>query len=233
MGIEVLELLDDWKDKLTKSKIRILNDVKNTTNIRYTVHAPILDINIAASNDLIRRASLKIIMNSMEMARAIDAEIFIVHPGLRTPLENVVPNLNKHLNMESLRKILDRGEDLGIKVAIENMPARTRCLLQSADEFRELIENGFSPYIVLDVGHANTSSQLERFLMEFKDRIIHLHLHDNYGIDDEHRVIGDGNVNWQLVKSSFSLDRTYAVVENNTLVDAIASYRKAVQLFKS
>ncbi|MEM4529334.1 MAG: hypothetical protein QXQ52_02265, partial [Candidatus Methanomethylicaceae archaeon] len=66
-----------------------------------------------------------------------------------------------------------------------------------------------------------------------KDRIIHLHLHDNYGIEDEHRVIGDGNVNWQLIKSKFSLNSIYAVVENNTLNDAILSYKKALQLFKS
>ncbi|MEM4706924.1 MAG: sugar phosphate isomerase/epimerase family protein [Candidatus Methanomethylicaceae archaeon] len=232
IGIEILEILDDWEDKLTKSKIKILNEIKNTTNIKYTVHSPILDINIAASNDSIRKTSIKIIMNSMEMANAINAEIFVIHPGLSTPLENIVPNLNRYLNIESLRKILDYGEDLGIKVAIENMPAGTRCFLQNVEEFHELIENGLSPDIVLDVGHANTSSQLEKFLIEFKDRIIHLHLHDNYGIEDEHRVIGDGNVNWQLIKSKFSLNSIYAVVENNTLNDAILSYKKALQLFK-
>lgn len=232
-GIEVLEILDDWKDRLTKSKIKILNEVKNTTNIKYTVHAPILDINIAASNDSIRRASIKIIVNSMKMANAIDAEIFVIHPGLGTPLEKLVPNLNRYLNLYSLRKILDYGEDLGIKIAIENMPAGTRCFLQNVEEFHELIENGISPYIVLDVGHANTSSQLEKFLIEFKDKIIHLHIHDNYGIEDEHRVIGDGNVNWALIKSNFSLSKIYAVVENNTLRDAILSYKKALQLFKS
>lgn len=232
-GIEILEILDDWKDRLTKSKIKILNEIKNTTRIRYTVHSPILDINIAASNDSIRKTSIKIIMNSMEMANAINAEIFVIHPGLRTPLENIVPNLNKYLNMDSLRRILDYGEDLGIKVAIENMPAGTSCFLQNVEEFHELIENGFFTYIVLDIGHANTSSQLEKFLIEFKDKIIHLHLHDNYGIEDEHRVIGDGNVNWHLIKSNFSLNKTYAVVENNTLSDAILSYKRALQLFKS
>lgn len=233
LKIELLELLDEWRDKLTKNRIKILNEIKNTSNIRYTVHAPILDLNIAASNDTIRNTSIKIIMNSMERARAIDAEVFVVHPGLKTPLENIVPNLNKHLNMESLKRILDYGKDLGLKVAIENMPAGTRCFMQNSEEFFELIENGFSPYIVLDVGHANTSSQLKKFIFELKDKIIHLHLHDNYGIEDEHRVIGDGNVDWNFIKSNISLDKIHAVVENTNLSDAITSYEKAIQLFKS
>ncbi|MCS7098086.1 MAG: sugar phosphate isomerase/epimerase [Candidatus Methanomethyliaceae archaeon] len=233
LRIELLELLDEWKDKLTKNRIKTLNEIKNTSNIRYTVHAPILDLNIAASNDTIRNTSIKIIMNSMERARAIDAEVFVIHPGLRTPLENLVPNLNKHLNMESLRRILNYGENLGLKVAIENMPAGTRCFMQNSEEFSELIENGFSPYIVLDIGHANTSSQIKKFITELKDKIIHLHLHDNYGIEDEHRIIGDGNVDWNFIKSNISLDRIYAVVENTSLNDAIVSYERAIQLFKS
>ncbi|MCQ5340416.1 MAG: sugar phosphate isomerase/epimerase [Candidatus Verstraetearchaeota archaeon] len=232
-GIDVLEIMDDWRDRLTKRRIDLLNDICNSFEIEYTVHCPILDINIAATNDKVRKLAIKIIKDSMEKARNINAKIYVIHPGFRTPLENFVPNINKNLNILSLKEILHYGEELGLKVAIENMPARTRCLLQNVNEFFELEEEGISPYIVLDVGHANTTSQLEIFLSKLNNKIIHVHLHDNYGIEDEHRVIGEGNINWQLVKSYISFDKIYGVVENNTLKEAKISFKKALQTLKS
>ncbi|MCC6013146.1 MAG: sugar phosphate isomerase/epimerase [Candidatus Verstraetearchaeota archaeon] len=232
-GIDVLEIMDDWRDRLTKKRINLLNDISNSFEIEYTVHSPILDINIASSNDRIRKLAIKIIKNSMEKAVNINAKVYVIHPGLKTPLENFVPNINKNLNILSLKEILNYGEELGIKVAIENMPARTRCFLQNVNEFFELEEEGISPYIVLDVGHANTASQLEMFLSKLNNKIIHVHLHDNYGIEDEHRVIGNGNINWQLVKSHISFNKICGIVENNTIEEAKISFKKALQIFKS
>ncbi len=135
--------------------------------------------------------------------------------------------------MYSLERIINHGESLGLRVAVENMPANTPCLLQKAEEFNSLIENGLPVYIALDVGHANTTSQLEPFLSAVNDRIIHLHLHDNYGAEDEHRIIGDGTVNWSLIKSKISRVGVSAVVENNNFTDAKMSFNRAVQLFNS
>ncbi|MEM3882862.1 MAG: sugar phosphate isomerase/epimerase, partial [Candidatus Methanomethyliaceae archaeon] len=145
----------------------------------------------------------------------------------------LVPNVNSSLNLYSLEKIVSYGEKIGLKVAIENMPANTPCLLQRAEEFFTLMENGLPIYIALDVGHANTTSQLEAFLSKLNDRIIHLHLHDNYGKDDEHRIIGDGTVNWSLLRERIRQNKVSAVVENNKLEDARRSFERAIQLFRS
>ncbi|MEM2001501.1 MAG: sugar phosphate isomerase/epimerase family protein [Candidatus Methanomethylicaceae archaeon] len=233
LKIGLLEVLDEWKDRLTKARVKVLNELCASFPLKYTVHGPILDLNIASSNPRVRTCALKLILESMERAHDIGAEVYVVHPGLRTPLENLVPNVNSSLNLYSLEKIVSYGEKIGLKVAIENMPANTPCLLQRTEEFFSLMENGLSIYIALDVGHANTTSQLEAFLSKLNDRIIHLHLHDNYGKDDEHRIIGDGTVNWSLLRERIRQNKVSAVVENNNLEDARRSFERAIQLFRS
>ncbi|MGQ9759304.1 MAG: sugar phosphate isomerase/epimerase family protein [Candidatus Methanomethylicaceae archaeon] len=233
LNIDMLEILDEWRDSLTKDKIKILNEIRGSSNIKFAIHCPILDLNIASSNPRLRSFAVRFILHSMDKAHAIGAEVYVLHPGLKTPLENLVPRVNRDLNTHSLKKILDYGEKIGLRVAVENMPANTPCFLQRAGEFMELIDSGLPMSLALDVGHANTAAQLESFLSIMNARIVHLHLHDNYGLDDEHRIIGDGTVNWGLIKSKISLDRISAVVENNNINDAKKSFERAVQLFNS
>jgi len=49
--------------------------------------------------------------------------------------------------------------------------------------------------LVLDVGHANINGQIESFLTTFADKIVDMHVHDNYGKGDQHLGIGYGNIN--------------------------------------
>jgi len=233
LEIGLLEVLDEWKDRLTRTRVKVLNEFAASFPLKYTVHGPILDINIASSNSKLRSCALKLILESMDRAHDIGAELYVIHPGLRTPLENLVPGVNTSLNSYSLGKIVEYGERIGMKVAVENMPGNTPCLLQRADEFITLFEEGLPLYVTLDVGHANTTSQLGDFLSKLNDKLIHLHLHDNYGKDDEHRVIGDGTVNWDLVRRNVCQDKVTAVVENNNLDDAKRSFKRATQLFNS
>ncbi|TDA40233.1 MAG: sugar phosphate isomerase/epimerase [Candidatus Methanomethylicota archaeon] len=233
LKIALLEVLDEWKDRLTKTRVKALNELSASFPLKYTVHGPILDLNIASSNPRMRSCALNIIFESMSRAHEIGAKAYILHPGLRTPLDNLVPGVNRSLNLYSLEKILNYGEKIGLRVAVENMPGNTSCLLQRAEEFSALMDNGLPVYVALDVGHANTTSQLDAFLTGVNDRIVHLHLHDNCGTDDEHKVIGEGTVDWDLVRAKVNRERVSAVVENNNLEDAKKSFMRATQLFSS
>ncbi len=41
--------------------------------------------------------------------------------------------------------------------------------------------------------------QLEGFLTDFSDKIVHVHAHDNHGKSDEHLGVGYGNIDWDMV----------------------------------
>jgi sugar phosphate isomerase/epimerase len=64
-------------------------------------------------------------------------------------------------------------------------------------------------------------------------RIIHVHLHDNNGLNDDHMVVGKGTIDWNLVRSKIDPKKITCVIENNTLSDAQESLRKVRQLFST
>ena len=58
--------------------------------------------------------------------------------------------------------------------------------------------------ICIDIGHANLSEDAGRhpvtnYLERYAGQLIHLHLHDNYGKNDDHSLPGVGTVDWQNV----------------------------------
>jgi sugar phosphate isomerase/epimerase len=231
--IQVLEILDEWKDRLDKSRMRKLQEIRASRSLRLTVHSPILDMNIASANSRFMNTSVQLVMQSMEHAAEMGAELVVVHPGQHSPLEYLVPRVHLDHNRESLRKIIINGEKLGVRVAVENMPGNTPFLLKKASEFQSLIDEGLPLYMTLDVGHANTTAQLKQFLDNMSGRIIHVHLHDNYGINDDHLVVGKGTVDWGLVRARIDPGKFTCILENNTLDDAKESLLKVRQLFSS
>jgi sugar phosphate isomerase/epimerase len=41
--------------------------------------------------------------------------------------------------------------------------------------------------------------EVEAFLKEFSDKLVHVHAHDNLGKTDQHLGIGYGNIDWENV----------------------------------
>lgn len=53
----------------------------------------------------------------------------------------------------------------------------------TAKELQEIID-GTNFEITFDIGHANTSNQIEEMIDTFKERIGNIHIHDNDGTRD-------------------------------------------------
>ena len=68
------------------------------------------------------------------------------------------------------------------------------------EEFIEFYERtGSSLGLAFDVGHANVGSNVKRFLDLLADKIGVVHVHDNDGASDSHKMIGSGTVDWKYV----------------------------------
>ena len=81
----------------------------------------------------------------------------------------------------------------GSNLLIENMTGK-----YSKVEIVKEILNKCEINLCLDVGHANKSSELDNFL-ELKDKIKHVHLHDNVG-DNDHLFFEDKDKLKNLIK---------------------------------
>jgi sugar phosphate isomerase/epimerase len=86
---DLWEIFSEFRHDVTKFSSRF-NEAKGMYGMRYSIHAPICDINIAAVNDRVRKVSVEETVRTMEHANRMGIETVTVHPGIySTSLANV------------------------------------------------------------------------------------------------------------------------------------------------
>jgi sugar phosphate isomerase/epimerase len=196
---EYVEVVDDGFHTLDKRRVAALNKIAKTHGFKYSLHCPFADINIASPSKPMLAASLKRLKRSMMFARELNAELWVLHPGQKTGISPFYPDFDWHQQLKSLSHLHEVAEEIGLRVAVENVPGRYGSLMKTTDDFARFYnETGLTDVgIVLDIGHANVENQILPFLTQFQGRVVHLHLSDNMGEVDEHLGIGYGKIDWQ------------------------------------
>jgi sugar phosphate isomerase/epimerase len=195
-----MEIVDDGFHTLNIKRVSKLKNIGESHGLKYSVHSPFADINIASPSKPMLRAMLKRLEKSMAYANALNASVWVFHPGLKTGVSMFYPGMDWLQNLKTTRLLLKKAEDYGVRIAIENVPEPYPFLMKSVEDFAKFYEEiGEEIGLVFDVGHANLNGQIERFLTVFKDKIVHVHLHDNDGKEDQHLGIGYGTINWENV----------------------------------
>ena len=201
--IKYVEIVDDGFHTLSKQRVLILKDITKSYGLKYTVHAPFADINIASPSKPMLRAMLKRLRQSIVHASELDSSLWVFHPGMKTGISSFYPGMDRFQNMETAKTLLQIARENDVKIAIENVPEPYPFLLKSVEDFaRFYAEFSENIGLVLDIGHANINGQIERFLEAFSSRIVHMHLSDNDGKSDQHLGIGHGTINWDKVSDS-------------------------------
>jgi len=103
------------------------------------------------------------------------------------------------LNVVFMRKLLECAKENNVIISIENMPM-TRFSLGSVSDImrlvREIDDDNFR--VCLDTGHVNVFAghSLYDAVMEIGDKLQTLHIHDNSGYGDEHKLPWLGTADW-------------------------------------
>lgn len=148
-----------------------------------------------------RLAGVELVKNRIGMTASLGGDAVVMHVGDKdaTPLRR------------SLDEVMPFAKSRNIRIAVENST--------SAEHF-PMLERLLTDYppdflgICYDSGHGNISGNgLER-LAACADRILCIHLHDNDGSGDQHKVPFSGTVDWQTLTS----------------IIARSSYRKCVNM---
>jgi len=98
--------------------------------------------------------------------------------------------------VKSLKEIVGYADDKGITVMYENSPTKKHII--GLKEYKFVLDKVPKLKVHLDIGHAfveNGMEGIKSYLATFKDRIVHMHLHDNTGEDDQHLPLGKGKIN--------------------------------------
>jgi len=193
-----IELVDDGFHALDRKNVAALNRIRQSYDKKYTVHAPFVGINIALPPGPLLNTTLRRLKDSIVNAAALDCEMWVFHPGMRTATSMFYPGMDWSRNLESIRLLLRFALDHGVEACVENI--MEVFVMKNADEFgRFYDEIGEDIGLAFDTGHANVVGELEAFLIGFSDRMVHVHAHDNHGRSDEHLGVGYGNIDWDMV----------------------------------
>jgi len=232
---EVAKVFDHWEifaeaeHRLPAIESRF-RDLLPSYKLSYSVHAPISDINIASLNERIREDSILEILTTAESAASLNIDTITIHPGLTSMAVPYMEEKAVEKAKKSLSSIDRISAEYGVRIAVENMPSFPFMLGHTAEEMNDLIgmtNLGFC----LDIGHANTTSQIDELIKTFRDRLVNVHIHDNNGEMDEHLTLGEGNIDFKRIIESLKGYTGNFIIESKSFPSAVDSQDYLKSLF--
>ncbi len=162
----------------------------------------------ASSVEYQRRAGVELVKNRMELAHRLGADVVIMHV-----FEPEEPEARPRF-WEQIRRTLDDlapfARERGVRLALENLPrlrsdASDPPTAQDVEYNFGALSRLFQEYgpdyvgMCFDSGHAHIGQDQLDQVAALADRIIALHLHDNDGAGDQHRIPFTGTLDWERV----------------------------------
>ena len=233
VDVSYVEVVDDGTHALSKKRVGGLNEIAKSKGIHFSVHAPFADINIASPSNAMLNASLKRLKQSMQYAHDLNAYLWIFHPGGKSGISSFYPGADWKQNQESIREIHKIAAELGLKIAMENLPEKYNFLMKTPEDFsRFYAETDLEDIgVVLDTGHAHLEGQIQPLLQKLPNKIVHVHISDNHGVFDEHLGLGNGTIDWQNFAKTLKAIEFSGTVLTESVFNAPETLQKVKQLF--
>ncbi len=151
---------------------------------------------IASPFPELRRQARELLREMLDAFAVIGADVVNVHPDRSARL--VAARDVVAANGETLADLADEATVRGLRLMVENLGPP----FASPEELRSILDAAPAAGFHLDVGHAHLGrdrdepNRTEALLEAFGDRLAHVHVSDNLGVDDLHLPLGAGTVDW-------------------------------------
>ena len=187
-------------------------------------------LNMASNDSDIINLNKDLISKALDLSLSAESPVYAVHAGY---LSKATANISGSFDFEkeeySYSSALDRSVKLindvskkfeknNVKFLIENLfpsVARNSSLFCNYSQIKELIDQvPKSVGLLLDLGHMNISSNimsfdrnsfLKKYLSNFADRLHEVHISENAGLKDEHRVLENDSWQYGAIKEIISI----------------------------
>ena len=179
-----------------KKKIRELIDRFNYPALAHTAWW----IDFGSLYEIIRKGWVEEAKLCIDAAKALNIDKINFHfysMGLdnKSYRKDVLRNIVK-----SLKEVVRYADSKGIIVFLENTPNKKS--LVSIKEYKFVIDSVPKLKVHLDTGHAfveNGMAGIRDYIFAFKNKLEHIHIHDNHGQGDEHLPLGKGKINFEQI----------------------------------
>lgn len=152
-------------------------------------------------DDAVRRRAIETYRREGDLALVLGGPMVVVHPGPPADDPADISDADRAARVEPLRKAMAElaaiGEQLGVIYLLENIPAINYFGSDPA-LLAELIRDLGHPRVRMctDTGHAHMTAGVEATFDACSDVTSYLHVTDNDGTVDDHRIPGYGTVPW-------------------------------------
>jgi sugar phosphate isomerase/epimerase len=182
--------LDDLPATDLTTVARLLAD----TGRRPTVHAPFFDLSPGAMEPMVRKITLHRLTQALQAAGTLGAHLMVVHPGYDRWRYPKLASTWVEQAASTFTPLLVLAEQFDCRLALENIYEDTPGTLTA------LVERLGSPWFghCFDIGHWRLfgSTPQTEWLAAIASRLLHLHLHDNRGENDDHLPVGEGSIDF-------------------------------------
>ena len=221
LGVKYIEIVKSYPNH------DIDYELIQSYDFKYSIHSPLIDMNIASLTDSIREASVNELKKSIDDAIKINTTNVVVHPGKISFLGQPYEDYIYKLCINSFKQIKEYSENTGVNPLIENMPVIPGFMYTDLKKLENTLEN-LDMYMTLDIGHAYTAEFNENDM--YSPRVKHIHIHDNNGDDDSHLPLGEGSIQFNTIIDKYTkenYDGIYILEANN-----IDSVKKSIKYLK-
>lgn len=221
---------------ILRQRLEILNALKefDTGPVGHTSYW----VNFGSSHEKVRRGWIEEGKDMINAAAALNIKFlnFHFHGGYGQTMQM---KFGQQLFVEnftdSMVELSKFAKTKNVILMLENVPPR-KYGMPSIKEFSKVIDGTSGLMVHLDIPHAFVEGGMagvRKYIDNFSDRIVHLHIHDNHGKQDEHLPLGKGLINFSKVVSllkKIDYDRTITLEVFTSNKDAVksAKYLKSI-----
>ena len=198
-------------EKLKEFTAKTINETAKILSVfsSHTIHAPFMDVWPGAVDEDIRRLGLEQMRKIMEIATTWKSLLVVMH-------FNYDPIYYRQQFQQWLNRAAQFYQTLlherdGPLLALENIAEPTPYIAL------QLMKKINRPRLIhcFDFGHHHVFARIpfEEWLFYLNPgRHIHFHFHDNFGHNDDHLALGQGNIDWSAAKAAISdLDCPFSI----------------------
>ncbi len=211
------DLPQKWSGNFEEKEQRKLAETLDSFSFQSSIHAPIWDVNTASHITNFRKESINQIKWSIDLARNLGSKLITLHPGHMPPYQ-FIPSLResgKRNFLDSLQNLIDYSLETGVLIGLENVPI-SLSFCYTLEDLIWYINNFEKLNVTLDIPHAyivekyleffdprrtsvSPESRITETIRKLGKRLINIHLHDNDGSFDAHKIPGEGTINFKPI----------------------------------
>ncbi len=199
VGFDGWEISADGNYRLDKPEtFAAVKQAVDENGLDVSVHALFSDLNPASINMPIWEETVRQFTVCIEQA-ALLTDTVVIHPGYLSPVSRFDGSSAWNNHKQACIRLGETAQQVGVTACLENMPNLDDFFCRDPYEQDGFVDGVPGMGLVLDIGHAHTTGNLDEFCKIILPKAHHLHIHDNHGKNDEHLPLGSGTINWDKI----------------------------------